>query len=66
MSRMLSRKEFEDLTTEIRDKHGGVYYSTLTAICRYGQVYGAATDNNKNSYLDFYYNLYIDQYITNQ
>lgn len=66
MSRMLLRREFEDLTTEIRNKHGGVYYSTQTSICRYGEMYGKISESNKNSYLDFYHNLYIDQYLTNQ
>jgi len=66
MSRMLSRKEFENLTTELRGCGGTVYYSTKTPICTYGQAYNEITENNKNSYLDFYHNLYIDQYLTNQ
>jgi len=56
----LSKEGFWEITT-IKETNEGYFLKTKTPFCKYGQFYKKYTtpEERKNRYLDFYYNLYL-------
>jgi len=63
----LSKEDFWKITT-IKKTEEGYFLRTKTPICKYGQFYKKHTtpEERKKRYLDFYYNLYLQDLKTQE
>ena len=61
---MLTKQQFIYLTTKksFSAVNDAVHYETKTSICKYGQCYNKNNKVDFDGYINFYYQMYVEQH----